>query len=74
MSTIEVTLTWDDEPAFTVDERDGVTTVHASCALSESQVAAACASLDGNGPAVLAAWRSAVGLTPAAAPHGAASP
>ena len=61
---VSVVLEWDVDPQLTVNETGAAVEVIADPGLSQDQVAAACASLDEHGPAVLRAWHEAVGLHP----------
>ena len=61
---VSVVLEWDVDPQLTVNETGAAVEVIADPGLSQDQVAAACASLDEHGPAVLRAWHEAVGLDP----------
>ena len=61
---VSVVLEWDVDPQLTVSETGAGVEVIADLGLSQEQVAAACARLDQHGPAVLQAWREAVGLEP----------
>lgn len=62
---VRVALQWSDgEPCLALTEgSDGITAV-VDPRLSDQQVKAACAELDGVGDAVFQQWQALVGLTP----------
>ena len=66
---VRVALQWSDgEPSLALTEGpDGITAV-VDPRLSDQQVKAACADLDGVGDAVLRQWQALVGLTPEGGP------
>lgn len=57
-----IEFAWSDQRELVVDIRDDVIRVTGHPSLSEGEVALACAELGEHGPAVLRAWRQAVGL------------